>query len=491
MPAKVRDEPSWDAVATDGAATDPTIDGALAAARRAPALLLAWSPESAASVDRMRLGGRLRVGRSHSATWTVADSRLSKLHFEIEGAKPAIRDLLSTNGTFVNGRRLGGPRPLADGDVVRAGRCAFVFVAAAGDVFPATRADARIHGLAGRFHSPAMVAAVERAVRTNRHLLVEGESGVGKELVARAVHRIACPRGPFVAHNCARFASVEEAETTIFGVARGVFSGVDARPGLIEQADGGVLYLDEILNLPVRLQRSLLRFAEDGQFARIGETRSRPARVRLLFGSNQAVDDAVAEGTLAHDLVARTHRLAVPPLSRRRADIPDIFLAALGRAFERAGIGESEWRECVTADYLEALMLHDLSKGNVRMLEDFAATAAAGVSEVEPDERRVEFARSMVEFLPESPVLARYASGDGRSEVPEFRRGSPYEIHREAIIKAYRDLGGSLSAVESELRSRGIVVHRRWLSEYLERWGIRHRRRKGPGGIRDSWRERE
>ncbi|NMC69663.1 MAG: FHA domain-containing protein, partial [Myxococcales bacterium] len=113
-----------------------TSDGLRAGVEAQPALLLAWAPEGVRPADRARVSGELRVGRSRGAGWSIPDRRLSAEHFEVSarGGEVVVRDLGSTNGTFVNGVRLGGSRVLADQDVVRAGRCVFAFQADAGEV---------------------------------------------------------------------------------------------------------------------------------------------------------------------------------------------------------------------------------------------------------------------------------------------------------------------------------------------------------------------
>jgi DNA-binding NtrC family response regulator len=467
---------------TDAGSTTGRVVAALAAARPVTGLLLAWKPDEASTAgDRMPIERTAQVGRAGAATWTVLDGKLSKVHFEVspDGDGATIRDLESTNGTFVNGLRLGGAHSLEDQDVVRAGRCVFVFSADVARLSAGGAEAARAHGLAGPFHSPALVAALDEAVRTGRHLLIEGESGVGKELFARAAHRMASSAAPFVAHNCARFASAEEAETTLFGVVRGVFTGVDARAGLIEEAEGGVLYLDELPNLPARVQRSLLRFAEDGEFCRIGETKPRQASLRLVLGTNRPVEAALADGTLAHDLVARTHRLRIPPLAERRADVPAIFVHALREALGRRGLQEAAWKPLLAPDYIEAVVLHDHGGANVRFLEDLAATIGARLSRAPAGEWPRALAALFADRLRGSPVLARYAAESAGPPGHASRKASPYEAHREEILAAYRDCGGNLSAMEAALRERGLAVHRRWLAEFLDRWGVRSRRGRG------------
>jgi DNA-binding NtrC family response regulator len=468
---------------TDPMSTAGDLVRAAADRRGLPALALAWRPADVPAADRMRLRGRVQVGRAPNASWPIADRRLSSAHFEvlIGGGKAAIRDLGSRNGTFVNGVRLGSPRPLLDQDVIRAGRCVFVYVADAATMTLEVGVADGAHGMAGPFHSPVLLVQVAEAVRTGRHLLLEGETGVGKELVARAVHRIGHAGQPFVAHNCAAFASSEDAETALFGVVRGAFTGVEPRAGLLERAHGGVLYLDELPNLPLRVQRSLLRFAEDGEFARIGDATRRRAQVRLLLGTNRAVANAVAGGVLAHDLVARTHRLFIPPLSRRRADVPSIFVAALTLEALRAGLDPESCAAALNADAVEALTLGDCEGHNVRFLQDLASAVCVRLALTPVDDWSRMAAGVFLERFFGSPVLARYARATEAAEPPA--RVSPYEANREAILQAYGECGGSLSAMEAALRERGLSVHRRWLAEFLDRWGVRKRRgRRRPTG---------
>lgn len=456
---------------TDRRRAEPALD------RPRPGLLLAWRPADVGGADRADVARAVDVGRSTEAHWTLLDPRLSKRHFEIRPAdgETVVRDLGSTNGTFVNGEPLGGARALRDQDVVRAGRCVFVFVADARPLLAQPRSDPSAHGFSGTFHAGAIVERIEEAVDTGRHLLLEGESGSGKELAARAVHRLGFAGKPFVAQNCAAFASEEEAETTLFGVQRGVFTGVDARAGLIEAAQEGVLYLDELPNLGLRIQRAILRFAESGEYRRFGDTAPRTARVRLVLGTNRRVGAALMEGSLAADLVTRTHRVLQPPLSARRADVPALFLDVFRDA---AGDDVGAFLPLLGPDHFETLLLADFTGTNVRLLQDVAAVAAARLRRTPPADRPGTLTRLFCDRFPRSPVVARHAA-DCAPPPAGGRGGSVYETHREAIIDAYRRCGGNLTAVEDALRDRGITVHRRWLAEFLDRWGVRARRRRG------------
>lgn len=314
-----------------------------------PGLLRAHGPPDASGDGRMAIpAAGLTVGRAPEADWTIEDGRMSKRHvrFGIQAGEIFVEDLGSTNGTFVNGEPLkSATRAAAGGDVVRCGQCLLVVCANLRPLWVIGRR-ATDEVLAGRFYAPAILSRLAEAAAVGRHVLLSGESGVGKELAAQALGRLARARaglkGDLVAHNCARFATEEEATATIFGVKEGVFSAVSARAGLLEQAADGVLFLDEVHALPLRVQRSLLRFAEDQVFSRIGETTQRKLTVLLVAGTNMVIETATEQGLLAFDLVNRLQRVELPALSERRADIPDILVRQLELAAARHGQDSSE-----------------------------------------------------------------------------------------------------------------------------------------------------
>jgi transcriptional regulator with GAF, ATPase, and Fis domain len=195
-------------------------------------------------------------------------------------------------------------------------------------------------------------------------VLIEGETGTGKELVARAVHRLS-PRAhkPFVVLNCAAIPeSLLEAE--LFGHTRGAFTGaLQSRTGRIEAAHGGTLFLDEIGEMPIGLQAKILRFLENGELQRVGDNDVMHVDVRVIAATHQQLEKRVADGTFRLDLY---HRLAVfpievPPLRDRSQDI-----AALSEHF-LALMGKSATRKTLSAAALAKLRLHDWP-GNVREL---------------------------------------------------------------------------------------------------------------------------
>ncbi len=236
------------------------------------------------------------------------------------------------------------------------------------------------HGFIGQ--SPAMRELYEQIrlmAKAGGAVLIEGESGSGKELAAQAVHAES-PRaeGPFVAVNCASIPA-ELMESELFGHRAGAFTGAaNSRRGLFTEADGGTLFLDEIGEMPTTLQANLLRALQEGRFRPVGEDRERTVDVRVVAATNRDLEEAVAMGTFREDLYYRleTFRLRVPPLRERGEDLELLtsrFMAQLASQLQRGTVQLSE-------DALACLRGYSFP-GNVRELRNAlerAVTLARG-----------------------------------------------------------------------------------------------------------------
>jgi two-component system, NtrC family, nitrogen regulation response regulator GlnG len=197
-------------------------------------------------------------------------------------------------------------------------------------------------------HSPAIQEVFKQiavVAPSDACVHLQGESGTGKELAARAIHRYSRrAAGPFVAVNVASL-SPSLAESELFGHARGAFTGADQpHTGLLEQAHGGTIFLDEVADIPLSLQVKLLRVLEHGEMLPVGGDRPVQSDFRLISASHQDLCQRVAEGTFRHDLYFRliTFKIEIPPLRRHREDIPDLaghfldVLAARGQCLRPA-----------------------------------------------------------------------------------------------------------------------------------------------------------
>ncbi len=215
---------------------------------------------------------------------------------------------------------------------------------------------------------------VRRVAPTGANVMIRGESGVGKERVARLLHTSSDrPGGPFVPLNCAALPeSLLEAE--LFGIEEGVATGVQRRMGKIEIADGGTLFLDEVGDLTLALQAKLLRVVQERELERLGGRERVPVDIQLVTATNQDLESMVENGAFRRDLYYRLRVVVVtvPPLRERRRDIPLLarhFLEVYGDRFGRPGVRLSR-------DALTALMIHPFP-GNVRELENAIQAALA------------------------------------------------------------------------------------------------------------------
>jgi two-component system, NtrC family, response regulator GlrR len=317
------------------------------------------------------LDGRTVVGSAPSADLVVSDPAVSRLHAELDVRQDGVwlRDLGSKNGSFVEGVLVALAR-LPDRANVRLGST----VLSAEREATASPIELWPHDsygplLGGSAPMRELFARLARISPTDSTVLIQGETGTGKELVARAIHETS-PRKerPFVIVDCAALPEgLLEAE--LFGHAKGAFTGaVAAREGAIESAEGGTVFLDEVGELPLSAQPKLLRVMESRTVRRVGETTHRKIDVRFLSGTNRDLRTMVNEGAFREDLYFRFAVLpvTVPPLRQRPADIP-LLLQRFAPKGGPLDLPAELMPELVARPWL----------GNVRELRNFVERAAA------------------------------------------------------------------------------------------------------------------
>jgi len=226
--------------------------------------------------------------------------------------------------------------------------------------------------------SPALINVLDTARKVavrNIPVTISGESGTGKELVARAIHEHSVRRGkPFVAINCGALPE-SLLESELFGHARGAFTGAEQeKKGLLQMADEGTLLLDEVGNLPLNVQKALLRFLQEKEFYKIGETRPTRVDVRILAATNADLQKEMERGSFRDDLYYRLAvvRLRIPPLRERRTDIPLLASHFLDEMNHRFGTSVKGF----TPEAYEVLIGYDWP-GNVRELKNMIEAALA------------------------------------------------------------------------------------------------------------------
>jgi two-component system response regulator HydG len=288
----------------------------------------------------------------------------------------------------------------------------------------------------------------ERAAAAPFPVLIEGESGCGKELVARALHR-ASPRRhrPFCTLNCAAIPD-DLVEAELFGHVRGAFTGaVSERTGVFEEAHGGTLLLDEVGELSPRAQAKLLRVVQEGELRRVGETTARKIDVRVLAATNRDLRQEVAGGRFRLDLLYRLDviRIAVPPLRERREDISVLAVRFWQEATSRVGS-----RATLSPATLLALGRYDWP-GNVRELQNTLAALAVRAAR-----------RGVVPPAALGPPFTDEPSGEAL-RLEEARRTFDERFVRAALVRT----GGHRARAAAELG-----VTRQGLTKLMQRLGI-------------------
>jgi DNA-binding NtrC family response regulator len=321
-----------------------------------------------------RLEDACVVGTDSGCELVLTDDRVSRRHLElrrIEG-RFALRDLDSRNGTFYEGSRI-REASVGVGATLKLGR-SFLRIAPLPQPVDVPPSQARRFGeLVGESLTMREVFAVlELAAQSDVTVLLEGETGVGKELAARGVHEASARRrGPFVALDCSALPPTL-VESELFGHVRGAFTGASrGREGAFARADGGTLFLDELDSVPEAVQARLLRAVEERSVRPVGSDRDRDVDVRLVAASRRDLSALVADGTFRADLFYRLSviRVRIPPLRERREDIAPI-VAELLRRRGMSAPGAVEGRN------LELLFAHDWP-GNVRELRNAVDRALA------------------------------------------------------------------------------------------------------------------
>jgi DNA-binding NtrC family response regulator len=400
---------------------------------------------------------RVRVGRSRAADVVIDHPSLSALHFELRFTRHGVElfDLASKNGTSILGHRVFHAL-VHPGDVITAGDCRVELVATQ-DISVEQCLEAREDGLLGISDGMREIfALIERAAPSSLPVLVGGETGTGKELVARAIHRHSDrSAGPFVVLDCSTLPPAL-AESGILGHCKGAFTGADAdRPGAFEAAHGGTLFLDEVGEIPLSLQPKLLRALDRREVMRVGEHTPRSVDVRLVAATHRNLPRMVGEGFFREDLYHRITVMALElPALRDRGSaeieyLAKCFLANLN-ARQRMRL---EWSN----EALAALAAHSWP-GNVRELVN--VTNRASILCTPPTIRAAD-------------LLLR-PSASGHVDIEKLIESGDYEkIQREIdlriISKILEETGGSVSET-----ARRLGLGRKLLISKITSLGLRH-----------------
>jgi DNA-binding NtrC family response regulator len=314
------------------------------------------------------------------------------------------------------------------------------------------------------FRSPRMLELVriaERLAATNLPILVTGETGTGKEVIARLIHdRSLVKRGPFVAFNCSAMPR-ELVESQLFGHRRGAFTGaLDSFPGVIRAADHGSLFLDEIGDLDPMTQPKLLRFLESGEIHPVGDLRPQRVPVRVIAATNRNLEALADEGRFRRDLFYRLEvaRLEMPPLRERKDEIPALASLFLNRFARECGRNNLRLGD----DLIAALLLYDWP-GNIRQLANEIRRAAAMAADGQTL-TAADLGPDIAERWNSRPVAAPAASGP----TVEIRLDQPLaraiaDLERTFIAHAMQASDGRVADAAQllGLSRKGLFLKRR------------------------------
>jgi DNA-binding NtrC family response regulator len=393
--------------------------------------------------------GRQPDDGSPPLTHATVSRRHAQVWWDVRGHH-AVRDAGSRHGTQLGASVIGQmPRVLADGDLLRLGDVFVIYEQPADEDGPAVDREA----LPGA--SPAMTrlrARVARVAADPSPALITGDTGTGKEWVAKELHRLSRRKGPLVAVNCATLTR-ELVESQLFGHVRGAFTGATGdADGLFRQADGGTLFLDEIGELPPALQPKLLRVVQDGVVQRVGWSMTLTVDVRLVAATHRDVAASVEAGDLRRDLFARLSKweLRLPSLAERRGDLLD-WIDRLWRAWH---VERDDARPLPTFTPAAAAAIlgapwRDNLRGIDRLVHAIASQRPSSVDTPDLPEwlRAAEPARA-----------APAAPGTSRPPVPS----------RDEFVEAWERLGRSVRAV-----AKHFGRDRRQIYRWLEAHGLR------------------
>jgi len=324
----------------------------------------------------VEISATLTIGSRPDSDLRLEDPTVSRKHAEISRTAEGylLQDLGSTNGTFLSGVRVDRAY-LREGAVITVGETSMVFGSRENGALRGDHAPSTFGRMVG-VSEPMLkaFALLEGLAASSITVLIEGETGTGKELAARAVHDRS-PRAdrPFVIFDCSTVPG-QLMESELFGHVKGAFTGAsDARPGAVEEAEGGTLFLDEIGELPLDLQPKLLRLLDLKEFKRVGTSERKTADVRFVAATNLDLEDQVGKDLFRRDLYFRISaaKVTLLPLRERPGDIPALarhFLDTLNKDHGRS--------LSLKKDAMGALSKHSWP-GNIRELKNLLETAEA------------------------------------------------------------------------------------------------------------------
>jgi transcriptional regulator with GAF, ATPase, and Fis domain len=421
---------------------------------------------------RVKLGERLTVGKAADNDLVLPDDTVSRHHCELERTPLGIivRDLGSTNHTRV-GRTAVREAVIESGSTIVVGSVELLLRGEPNrtQVLP-SEATSFGEALGTSLSMRQIFGVLERIAPTDASVLLEGETGTGKDVLARSIHQISTRKDqPFVVVDCGAV-SYNLIESELFGHERGAFTGaVAARQGAFEIAGHGTVFLDEVGELPLDVQPKLLRVLESGEFRRVGGNKPLHAEARIVAATKRNLKEEVERGKFREDLYFRLSvvPITVPPLRTRREDVPALVEQFLELARKRDPTASAI---SLTRETVSALAAHDWP-GNVRELRNVLdraiyIAAAGGEREI----RLVDLPVSPGSIGSSQPSAgsAGYPAFDAEKSYREIRSDFESEFERRYVAWLLDRHGGNISAAAREAK-----MDRKHLYDLARKRGLR------------------
>lgn len=437
-----------------------------------PGLQLLAAEESGAKTHPLPAKGTVDVGRSPDNAVTIDDASISRVHARIHlGPELQIEDLGSSNGTFVQGQRIEPGRKvnLRTGDFFELG---VVVCAVRGRVVEAAEQSDEL--IIADNKMKELHELVNKVARGGVNVLLLGETGVGKEIFAERLHA-ASPRAdkPFLCLNCAAFSDTL-LESELFGHERGAFTGADKRKiGLLESADGGMVFLDEVGELDIGIQAKLLRVLEAGTVRRVGSVNSVSIDVVYIAATNRDLQQQIKQDAFRSDLFFRLNGFSIniPPLRERTAEVMLLANRFASSAARRMGEVATP---TFTGDAIRALERYGWP-GNIRELKNIIdrAVLLAGGQPIDTEHLPLESSDSSDDAKPaQDGVQAAIVAAAENSAPPDDLTGDELE-ERQRIVNALAECFGNQTKTAEKLG-----ISRRWLSTKMARFNIPRARKR-------------
>jgi two-component system, NtrC family, response regulator AtoC len=438
--------------------------------------------ESSHTAHRLPASGEVSIGRSESADVQVQDPLMSRIHCKLQmGPEIWVLDCGSSNGTVVRGHRV--PRneraQISVGDTIEVGSTVVIVQPEFARSTPARTPPSDPAGTTTETGRDDVMDRVYKLARriagSNINVLLLGETGVGKEVMAKRIHDLSPRTGkPFVGLNCASL-NEQLFESELFGFEKGSFTGAQqTKPGLIETAHGGTVFLDEVGEMALATQAKLLRVLEARQVQRVGGLKPRDVDVRFIAATNQNLEREIEAGMFREDLYYRLNgiTLVIPPLRERLAEIPSLARTFIAGACNEAGFPT---QPVLSREAVEWMTEHAWP-GNIRELKNAVnrAVLLASGGVIRPEH---------LQTVAYSPRTGR---GSGRGAIastsgamPAIDDDVPENLteddlaERQRIIDALAACGGNQTRA-----ARTLGIARRTLTSRLDKLGL-PRPRKG------------